>query len=203
MSPIEPLVRHSESEGLSHLENLQKIKLLLNKKGFAKELFKIIDRKNKGSIEVEQIQEAMKIIGFDFDLKICQGLMTAFDIDRTGNINLSEFIILLKNRATEVNIRIKNLSGQLIMTIKTPGTDPVDESSLACRGPRSRINSTVSDNSGLRDSSGRRLSSGLFDLFIPRYVPPSTGTLYLKIVDSQTIKPLYKVSTGVNYVRYS
>ena len=193
LSPIEPLVEDGNSKGLSHLENLEKIKHLLSNKQYSEEIFKKIDKKNVGHIDVHDVKEAMKIIGFDFSIKICHGFMSSFDIDRTGFITYKEFEILLDNRSVEVDIRIRNLSGQLIMASRSLKIDSSALPTPESTGPRSRVSSIISDTSGLRDESGRRLSCGILDLFIPRYVPPSNGFLYFKVSDFQTVKPLYKV----------
>ena len=193
LSPIEPLVEDGNSQGLSHLENLEKIKHLLSNKQYSEEIFKKVDKKSVGHIDVHDVKEAMKIIGFDFSIKICHGFMSSFDIDRTGFITYKEFEILLDNRSVEVDIRIRNLSGQLIMASRSLKIDSSALPTPESTGPRSRVSSIISDTSGLRDESGRRLSCGILDLFIPRYVPPSNGFLYFKVSDFQTVKPLYKV----------
>lgn len=205
LSPIERLIKDENPHGLNHLESLEKIKRLLNRKKYAEEIFKKIDEEKTGLIDVNNIKEAMSIFGFDFSIKICNGFMSLFDIDQTGHINLNEFKMLLHNRSVEVDIRIRNLSGQLIMALKPHKSDPSEvpfpESGIS--NPKSCISSDlISDNSGLRDESGRRISCGTLDLYIPRYVPPSEGLLFLKVADFQTIKPLYKVNKTFGHTNY-
>ena len=200
LSPIEPLVENGNPRGLSHLENLEKIKHLLSKKQYSEEIFKKVDKKNAGHIDVHDVKEAMQIIGFDFSIKICHGFMSSFDIDRTGFITYKEFEILLENRSVEVDTRIRNLSGQLIMASRSLKVESSPLPTPESAGPRSRVSSIISDTSGLRDESGRRLSCGILDLFIPRYVPPSEGFLYFRVSDFQTVKPLYKVSVYIHII---
>ena len=181
LSPIEPLMCDLIPTGLSHLESLEDIKTLLCKKGYAATLFKRVDTESKELIDVDQLRKALQIIGFDFNNKICLGLMSRFDIDKSGFINVKEFKLLLENRSCEVIVRIKNLSGQLIMTQKST---KIKESSIPVQDPRSQMGDQTRSPSNL----------GTLDASIPRYVPPSNGKLHLKVVDSQTIKSLYKVS---------
>lgn len=84
MSPVEPLVTDDNPEGLSHLEKLQSIKQQLARKEYAKELFSEIDTRGQGQIDVQEIRAAMRVIGFDFNGRICQGLMNKFDVNKSG-----------------------------------------------------------------------------------------------------------------------
>ena len=144
LSPIEPLVENGNPKGLSHLENLEKIKHLLSKKQYSVEIFKKVDKKNAGHIDVHDVKEAMQIIGFDFSIKICYGFMSSFDIDRTGFITYKEFEILLENRSVEVDIRIRNLSGQLIMASRSLKIESSSLPTPESGGPRSRVSSIIS-----------------------------------------------------------
>ena len=55
--------------------------------------------------------------GFDYDMERSEDLMSEYDIDHSGLIELCEFKALFNYLLTDVGTRIRNLSGQLIMTI--------------------------------------------------------------------------------------
>jgi hypothetical protein len=133
----------------------------LSIKGYAQELFNKVDHQKRGAIDAEEIREAMQIIGFDFSPKICSGFMTKFDFDKSGQIDVEEFTIMIENRLEEIKVRIRNLSGQLIMTSRPDEAKP----DLEALYPRKPIYKPIVDLSGQRDANGRRISCGHLDIF--------------------------------------
>ena len=59
-------------------------------------------------------------LGFDYDCEQCKLLLSEYDIDFSGLIEIGEFLRLLAQRQTEIATRILNLSGELIMVVGPP-----------------------------------------------------------------------------------
>jgi hypothetical protein len=133
-----------------------------------------------GYIIAKEMSEALQLVGIDFNPKLSLSLMKTFGVEKPGYMNLKEFIMLLDQVTKDVDQRRKNLSGQYIMTLV-----PIDNNSEA-------NNENKNNDTNIRDESGRNYSGGLLEIPI-RYVPPSTGILFLKSMNSVLPKPLHKV----------
>ena len=64
-----------------------------------------------GAMDVQLLRQALRIIGFDYDARQTHELMSMFDVDYSGLIELDEFLALLRHRGIEVDARISNLVG--------------------------------------------------------------------------------------------
>ena len=62
-------------------------------------------------MDVQLLRQALRIIGFDYDARQTHELMSMFDVDYSGLIELDEFLALLRHRGIEVDARISNLVG--------------------------------------------------------------------------------------------
>lgn len=151
--------------------------------GFSVLLFNKVNQHHKTDISSRQVIEALKISGFDYNMDKVRLLMSPFDVTHKNTIDVDDFMTLMYELLMEVNMRIRNLSGQLIMT---------DAPADVCAGYKgSCIRNTVgSRGEGIENIENTETSTSLH---IPRYLPPENGVLKIKIFDGVTRKKLYKV----------
>ena len=133
-----------------------------------------VNKDNRGGINVAELKAALHMAGFDYDMERTEDLMSEYDIDHSGLIELNEFKALFDSLLTDVGVRIRNLSGQLIMTI--------DEGDMGKTAGNDDSEKTVK----------RREVSKQFD----RYVPPDKGVLSFRLMDGMATKKLYRVITS-------
>jgi hypothetical protein len=137
-----------------------------------------------GFIIAKEMLEALQFVGINFDQNTSLSLMKKFGVEKPGYMNLKEFIMLLDQVTKDVDQRRKNLSGQYIMTLV-----PIDNNEA---GDKEKEKANFVDDTSIRDESGRNYSDGSLEIPL-RYVPPSTGILVLKSMNSVFSKPLHKV----------
>ena len=138
-------------------------------------------------------------IGFDYTYDHCGLLHAEYDIDFSGFIELTEFVLLLNIRTAEINTRIFNLSGELIMVVDNENLSGEQSSGS---GPGSGPGSGISGSgagSGSGPGSGAGPGTGVNKKgeTLKRYLPPAEGILRMKIYDAVALKKKYKVMTAI------
>ena len=121
--------------------------------------------------------------------------MSQFDIDQSGLIELTEFKVLFDLRIKEVAVRIRNLSGQLIMAVGTKEEKYDSEKNHPDKNhEKSDKNHEKSEKNHSEKIHKNRRSS--VPINPNRYVPPDNGVLDMRIFDGVSAKSLYYVMTA-------
>ena len=119
--------------------------------------------------------------------------MSQFDIDQSGLIELTEFKVLFDLRIKEVAVRIRNLSGQLIMAVGTKD-EKYDSEKNHEKSDKNHDKSEKSEKNHSEKIHKNRRSS--VPINPNRYVPPDNGVLDMRIFDGVSAKSLYYVMTA-------
>ena len=119
-------------------------------------------------------------------------LHSEYDIDHSDYIELTEFTLLLDHRKAEIQTRILNLSGELIMVVA-----PNNENSSNSVNKSDSVDQFENNRKlSIRKSSKSKDRSVVFSM-CERYLPPAMGTLNMKIYDAVGLKEQYKVMTAI------
>ncbi len=63
-----------------------------------KNKFQAVDENNDGSLSIEEIRTVMTKVMSDVDFEKFKGVLLQMDADANGNINYSEFLVLLSEK---------------------------------------------------------------------------------------------------------
>ena len=127
----------------------------------------------------------MKILLDDLGLELAdnqiENAMTFIDVDKSGSIDLSEFIYFMKQYREDVMERIRDMTESAVMTEQH--SDQGEDEDSDC-------SASVCGSVGGRGRGDR----GGYE----RYMPPKTGFLHIELVDTYIKKAKFNVITEVD-----
>lgn len=101
------------------LSSLEKLRLAASNIQMAVRLFQEVDTDGSGELDKEELGKLMAKMGFKMSDKRLTELMSQYDVDMGGKIELHEFLMLLKAQHQEATSRIKELTQSPVMALKS------------------------------------------------------------------------------------
>lgn len=109
--------KYFDEEQLTMLKGLRLFQQAASNSQLGRQLFLEADRDHSGKIDKWELQHVLDSIGFEIEPERLQDIMSVFDIDGGGEIDLQEFLSLLKSQHREATARIRELVEHPIMVL--------------------------------------------------------------------------------------
>lgn len=190
---------HLEPEQLKEIEGLERIRDATRDVRKAIALFQEVDQDGSGELDEEEFGLLMKTLGMNFEEGKVREVMSEYDVDGGGIIEMHEFLLFLRNQQKEAGKRLRELT-----------EFPILISGAQYNLPPPMLNAAqiLSNNtpSNTHETSAVNLHSGMTANAQPlsrksiiakphyqKYTPPRHGILRINIIDGFTQKDSYRV----------